>query len=184
MAANPLQDGSVCKRSLALTQNRRRVAQVDRYFMAFRRSRVSERHLQRADMQHHKGYLLADRQGPAYAEILLVRLFRRAGWRAFWVDTYYRRFRDGMPPESGKRQLPAEESRLYDKIVAANGGSRAGCWDIWAWKGGRHLFVEAKMGGHDRIRDSQVRWVRAATEGARVPRHSFCVAEWYLELDR
>src|SRR2546426_11474319 len=100
MLGHPLQATSVCQGSLPLREQGRRVAEVQRYIMAFRRFPARPHELGRKDT-HDKSYLLADRQGPAYAEIVLVRIFRRFDWHAVWIDTYRKGVCwEGMPYES------------------------------------------------------------------------------------
>jgi len=62
--------------------------------------------------------------------------------------------------------------RIYERAVAANG-----CWDVFSWRGGEHLFAEFKGHGHDRIPDSQRRWLQAALECG-LPLTSFLIVEW------
>lgn len=177
MSDNPLERAALCNGSLTLSERGRRVADVERYVMAFKAFPARPLDFRRKDT-HDKGYLLDDRLGPAYAEIVLARVLRRAGWRAVWIDSYQGvHFWDGMPYESEETDLPEPQRRLHEKIRRANKSRRGGCWDVWAWRGHRNVFVEAKMGHHDSIRANQVRWFQAATGRVGLPRSSFCVAE-------
>ncbi|HNU57075.1 MAG TPA: hypothetical protein PKN30_10840, partial [Flavobacteriales bacterium] len=58
-----------------------------------------------------------------------------------------------------------------------NGDSFAGCWDVVAWKDDQLVFAEAKKAKHDRLRDTQVRWVEAALQCG-LTEENFLVVEW------
>jgi hypothetical protein len=150
---------------------------VRRFTLSFGTPQTTAKALAGKDT-HKKRYLLAGKPHPAYAEILLVRLLHHQGWNAVWIDSYKGKFWSEMPFASEECYLPYRECRLYEKIRIANDGRRGGCWDIWAWRGNRHLFIEAKRARHDTIRAKQVRWYAVATKTVGLPERSFCVAEW------
>ena len=127
---------------------------------------------------HRKRYLL--RPGAIYAEVLLVRLLRDAGWKAVWIDTFRDKIWDDMPSTGREAGLPKSELDLYCRIRRANRWERGGCWDIWAWHEGSmaRLFVEAKR-KDDEVGVKQVKWFESA-KSARVPARQFCIVEWTL----
>jgi hypothetical protein len=65
----------------------------------------------------------------------------------------------------------------FGRVASANGGSFAGCWDVFAWKGSARLFVDAKWAGKDRIRSTQLRWLENALR-AGLTGDCFLIAEW------
>src|SRR6266481_1850001 len=69
---------------------------------------------------------------PIFAELAILDLLGKGGWDGVWVDTYRKKFRRLMPPESCK--LPSHAQELYDRICRANDGKTSGCFDVFAWK--------------------------------------------------
>jgi hypothetical protein len=53
----------------------------------------------------------------------------------------------------------------------------SGCWHVLAWKGPEFRFVETKLRGRDKIRDTQISWFEAALETGWQP-ESFLIVEW------
>ena len=153
---------------------------VKRLVLAFDEFNAPTTDVERFDTCKHNKPFIAGKPGPVFAEIALVRLLNEGGWEARWIDNYRNKVWCRMPyedPEGPEDALPLREQQLYCRIWRANGGRRGGCWDIWAWRGNRHIFVEAKMmGGRDKIRLSQVHWFRAAISQG-IPKRSFCVVE-------
>ena len=76
-----------------------------------------------------------------------------------------------MPP--AQCDLPEMVQRVYDQIVLIN-GSRAGCWDVMAWKSENVFFIECKRSGKDQVRESGWGWF-AAAQKAGVPADRFSV---------
>ena len=175
MVENPLARVAIHQGWLTIRGGGRRKLRVKRFVLPFRPYEVSKRSMKRIDT-HRKGYLLEP--GGLYAEIALVRLLRRSGWDAVWIDAYRNKRWREMPHREKEARFPDEQLRLYKAIRERVG--RGGCWDIWAWRGHRHLFIEAKRLGSDRIRQSQVHWLEAAVSLG-VPQNSFRVAGWFLE---
>lgn len=112
---------------------------------------------------------------PLFAELVILRHFQAAGWQGVWLDTYQRRTRLSLTEDM---PLPSAPRDLLGRI-AKRAGTTHGCFDVFAWSGGHVAFAEAKRGGRDRIRASQVRWLAAALEVG-VPREAFLVVEWSL----
>ena len=113
---------------------------------------------------------------PVFAELAILRVFERAGWNGVWVDTYRGRYRTAVEQEVS---LPVERHDLLQRIRRA-AGARGGCFDVFVWSSQRVVFAESKRDGHDRVRPSQLRWLRAALKSG-LPRQSFLVVEWSLQ---
>jgi hypothetical protein len=117
---------------------------------------------------------------PLFAELAILRLLNRSAWAGVWVDTYRRRFLERMPTQNTiASKLPAARQACFDAICAANGGSRSGCWDVFAWRGDEVLFAESKRQKRDRMRETQYRWLQAAVRTG-LSKDSFVVVEWNL----
>lgn len=81
---------------------------------------------------------------PLFAELAILRLIQSKGWEGVWIDTYRRKFRQSLPPQSC--ELPGHAQAVLDR--ASNGHKwRSGCFDVFGWKDGQYLFVEAKRKG-------------------------------------
>lgn len=117
---------------------------------------------------------------PLFAELAILQELQSNGWDGgCWMDTYGRRLRTEMPPQSQPVQLPADREALLSDLRERNEGW-SGAWDVFAWKEDRVLFAEAKRHGHDAIRESQLRWLEAALSADLDP-ESFLVVEWQLK---
>jgi hypothetical protein len=115
---------------------------------------------------------------PVFAELAILRIFQRDGWQGVWVDSFRNKFRTDYP--ASDVVLPLERQRLLSGIYE-RAGSKKGCWDVFCWKDdGTYLFVESKRQGHDRIRDSQRRWLEAAINCG-LPTSAFLIVEWKVE---
>lgn len=126
--------------------------------------------------------IVASRGRGVFAEVAIVDLLRADGWEAVWASPFggLRFFADQPNAQRGNTvALPAAVAAAVERITAQNGTS-AGMFDVLAWKGGDLLFVEAKRRGHDRIRETQRKWVRAALQVGFSP-HQFAVFEWSLD---
>jgi protein-S-isoprenylcysteine O-methyltransferase Ste14 len=115
---------------------------------------------------------------PVFAELAILGVLERAGWDGVWVDTYRRKFRRSMPPESSK--LPPHALELYERICRANGGKASGCFDVFAWKDGEYVFVESKRKSKDSIQRTQKAWVEAALATG-IELGSLLICEWDLK---
>lgn len=119
--------------------------------------------------------ILDFRGKPVFAELAVLRILERKGWNGVWVNSFHSRFHNQMLDKPAC-DLPEKQQKLFNKIKAAK-GSRGGCWDVFAWKGRKVLFVETKRRKHDRITKSQIAWLEAALRIG-VPLKSFWVVEW------
>ena len=112
---------------------------------------------------------------PEFAELGILRIFERDGWKGVWVDTYRNKFRTRYWPENAVT-LPDEKETLLKSIYEVN-ESRAGCFDVFCWKDKDYIFVESKRRDEDKIRDTQKRWLQAALKCG-VPRKSLLFVQW------
>lgn len=118
---------------------------------------------------------------PVFAEIAILRLLQRTGWSGVWVDTFRRTYRRSYWREGETITLPEKVQRLIDTIEMEN-GSASGCFDVCAWTEVDVLFAEAKRKGHDRIRQTQKRWIDSALK-AELPLDALLVVEWSIRDD-
>ena len=115
---------------------------------------------------------------PVFAELAILGVRRQARWDGVWVDTYRRKFRQSLPPDCC--ELPARAQGLYERIRKTNGGKSSGCFDVFAWKGTKYLFIESKRKSADAIQQTQKTWIEAALK-AGVPVDALLICEWSLE---
>jgi hypothetical protein len=120
---------------------------------------------------NHKAVLNVDGE-PVFAELAVVRLLARKALDAVWVSS---KFRCDFPPSC--HELPARPQSIFDQIVRANAGKRAGCWDVLAWDNREVFFIECKRRGRDQIRPSQAEWLAAALSSGLLP-SAFLILEW------
>jgi hypothetical protein len=113
--------------------------------------------------------------------LVILRAFQRSGWDGVWVDTFGGKYRVGYWSDGSEVDLAPEREGLL-KSISEESGARGGCWDVLCWKGGVHLFAEAKRRGKDKIRESQHQWLEAALRVGFSPT-SFLVVEWSLQRE-
>jgi hypothetical protein len=118
---------------------------------------------------------------PAFAELAILWALQSIGWDGVWIDTYSRVYRTGYW-DSAPADLPAKPAALLERIQK-EAGSRFGAWDVFCCRGDSVLFAESKRAGHDKIRDSQVKWLEAAMR-AGFSADDFLIVEWSLESER
>lgn len=122
---------------------------------------------------------------PVYAELAILRLLERAGWRGAWVNAYRREFRTGLPNRTapiGFASGPA--SALVHRLIHER-GSFVGCPDVAvADKRGAVLLVEAMRWGEGsgRLAAERLAWIAAALDHD-VPTACFLVVEWSVAAD-
>jgi hypothetical protein len=114
---------------------------------------------------------------PQFAELGILRIFERDGWKGVWVDTYRNKFRTRYWPKNAVT-LPKDKESLLNSIYEV-AESRQGCFDVFCWRGGNYIFAESKRRGEDKIRDTQKRWLQAAIK-CDVPRKSLLFIEWEI----
>ena len=141
-----------------------------------------------------------------FAELGLLRLLERKGWSGRWVNPYAARAEGGVAardpkmltswhPDLTRAQqahvpIEGEPRELLTAIARRNakfsGRARyekdewyGGCWDVFAWKDDRFVFVESKY--KDLVKSSQLGWLRAALDldDERLRPDSFVLARWH-----
>jgi hypothetical protein len=83
-----------------------------------------------------------------------------------------------MPTVSDPVELPASASELVAEIKERT-GTKAGVWDVLAWRRDSFRFVEAKRRGRDRIQPAQRAFLEAALHAGQPP-EAFLVVSWSL----
>ena len=92
--------------------------------------------------------------------------YRRCYRRSYWGDTVL--------------SLPRRPAAALEAIRAV-AAKQARCWDVFCWRDdGAIVFAEAKRSGKDRIRESQVAWLRAALQ-AGWEASDFLIVQWSLD---
>lgn len=114
---------------------------------------------------------------PVYPELAVVRLLKKHGFDAVWIDSYRGKFWESM---SHERTLPDAAREAYAKILQGNSGKRGGFWDVMAWRENEFVFVELKQNTpecRDRISEKQRNWLQAALR-AGFAEACFSMCEW------
>jgi hypothetical protein len=111
---------------------------------------------------------------PMFAELAILKVFQEDGWDGVWVDTFGHRYLTSWG--GGGVDLPEDKERLLQRIFE-RAGTKAGCFDVFCWKGDSVVFAESKRASKDRFRDTQYRWVEAAIASG-APPESLLVVEW------
>jgi hypothetical protein len=112
-----------------------------------------------------------------FAELVILRLFQENGWEGVWVDTFRKKYRTAWG-EKGVVKLSDDKLRLL-KAIYARAGSSSGCFDVFCWKGEYVMFTESKRKSKDKIRETQLHWLEAATQVGLEP-NSFLIVDWSL----
>jgi hypothetical protein len=116
---------------------------------------------------------------PLFAELLILRLLEKQGYKGVWVDTYRNKFWQELPHFSSPVIPDRKLLDVYEKIYEEIGGRKAGCFDIIACKDNHFIFVELKKKKEDCIRKTQIEWLQIAmTQNLENP--TFLIAEWSL----
>jgi hypothetical protein len=105
-------------------------------------------------------------------ETAVAKMFRDRGWEAVWISR--NRYIGAFPPLTRCELSTKAEAELLK--VRAN-RNFTGCWDVFAFKRGRVLFVECK--GNDSLIDSQGVWLADAL-GAGFTLENFLVLRFRL----
>ena len=115
---------------------------------------------------------------PRFAELVILWMFRDAGWDGVWVDS----FRQKLWADQGELRpggLPAFPASVLVQIRGSEGFPR-GCWDVICWQGKEIIFIEAKRRSEDSIRQTQVKWLSNGITKAGLEPINFLVVEWAL----
>ena len=102
---------------------------------------------------------------PLFGELAILRCLQKDGWDGVWVDTFHRRFWQGLPDRTEPYDLasaPTFVRATYDRIVSIRGKS-GGFFDVMAWRGNELFFIEYKGKG-DRPNSNESSWIEAALE--------------------
>ncbi len=128
-----------------------------------------------------------------FAELAVLRLLERDGWSGRWVNTtgaggevwkYLTHWDDVPRAEQRNRVLEEEEPRQVLAGVARRAAKRyAGCWDVYAWRGGRFAFLQTKRGPPGaklEVGAAQVDWLHTALlfGDPRINVDSFAMVSW------
>jgi hypothetical protein len=117
---------------------------------------------------------------PVFAELMILNLLREKMWDGVWVSSYGgTKYLREMPRDFRLGQsvdLPAGYKRLLDGIQTL-AGKKGGCFDVLAWRDSQFIFLEAKQKHHDKIRDTQSRWIEAAISTG-VASDKLIIVEW------
>jgi len=115
---------------------------------------------------------------PTWAEFILLRLLERDGWAGAWVKNWGGRafWRD----VEDVAILSASAAERFQQIEKRMGGRGGGCWDIFAARGDKVLFIESKQRGRDRLRLTQRKWIESALREG-IPLPSFVIVEWLVD---
>jgi hypothetical protein len=100
------------------------------------------------------------------AELAVLARLRDDCWDGVWVSAFSRELRrDWFLTDAFKSiadaGAPADVAAVFERLRAANGGSLAGFFDVFAWREGEVRFVEVKNAG-DRLQQTQRRFVELA----------------------
>jgi hypothetical protein len=97
-----------------------------------------------------------------FGELAVLRWLEVDGWDGAWLDTVHdRKCWHGMPTRDNPVQLPPPAQALYKRIVIANRHRASGTFDVMAWRGEQHIFVEYEEGGEQLTRNNRV-WIESA----------------------
>jgi len=113
-----------------------------------------------------------------FAELAILRIFEQAGWEGRWIDSYRNKYRVGYWGENTTKDLPAEQQAVLEAI-REKAEQPGGCFDVFCWRDGEKVFVEAKRKGQDEINDNQKRWLESAL-ALGIPLESFLIVEWTI----
>ena len=80
-------------------------------------------------------------QEPLFAELLLLRLLEKRGYKGVWVDTYRNQFWQRLPHFSFPVLPDKKILEIYEAIYQQKGGKKAGCFDIIAYKANRDFII-------------------------------------------
>lgn len=115
---------------------------------------------------------------PVFAELAILRIFQNDGWNGVWVDTYKRKYRTEYWNNKNEIELPFDKQRLLNEIYEKL-GSKNGCWDVFCWKENEVIFAESKRFSKDRIRETQIGFLKSALNCG-LNKESFLIVEWSL----
>jgi hypothetical protein len=124
--------------------------------------------------------LLCLNNEPLFAELVFLRLLEKQGFTGVWVDTYRKKFWQGLPHNSLPIKPSPKIEAIYNAIYNAKGGKKAGCFDVIAHNNDAYVFAELKRKQKDYIRPTQIEWLNAALN-LKIENATFLIAEWEAE---
>ena len=113
---------------------------------------------------------------PLFAELVALQIFIEQGFQGVWVDTFKKKYRTGLPENSDPIQLPTEINEILTEILEINGSSK-GVWDLLLWKNGQLKFVELKRTKKDKIRTTQINFLKSCLSYG-LKTDQFEILEW------
>ena len=117
---------------------------------------------------------------PLFAELVILRLLEEQGYKGVWVDTYRNKFWQRLPHFSFPVIPDNKILEIYNKIYSIKGGRKSGCFDIIAYdKNENFIFCELKKSKEDKIRNTQIEWLKAALT-LNLKNAYFIIAEWSI----
>jgi hypothetical protein len=84
--------------------------------------------------------LLTFKGKPLFAELVTLQVLKKEGWHGVWVDSYRHKYRTGMPGISDLAGLP-ERQRAFLANIWKRTDCKAGCFDVFVWRGDKRRFV-------------------------------------------
>lgn len=138
------------------------------------------------------GKTLIDVDGkPLFAELAVVDWFISQGWDARWVCTYGRNKMNPLFLTSwsdcsvkGQKSKQFSNDKVHEtlmRIAEINDNSFGGCWDVVAYKGEELLFVECKKYKCDRIRETQLKWLKSSLQYG-LQKENFRILQWRTDI--
>lgn len=110
-----------------------------------------------------------------FAELALLRLLEKDGWKGRWVNTYSAKGEVWKylthwadVPRAEQRNRPIEDAeprQLLARIAGRSKGRYRGCWDTVAWRGGDYVFLQAKRTSSpekDMVKPEHAEWLHTA----------------------
>ena len=131
---------------------------------AFKRTRITT----------HKT-VLNENGRPCFVEQAILKILEADGWSGLWIGALGRSFQTST---CGEGKLPKHLIVLMNDIYT-HAVTRAGCFDVIAWKGEDVLFAEARWKGKELIGRTRLRWLSAALRAGLSP-EAFLIVEWEL----
>ena len=115
-----------------------------------------------------------------FAELAILSLLNDSGWDGVWVETYGgRHFLQDMPTNWKLSQqhttIPKDKEDLLNKIWKA--GKTTACFDVFAWKDDKVVFIEGKHKGKDKLTKAQTKFIEGAI-ACGIKKENMIISEW------
>ena len=113
-----------------------------------------------------------------FVELAVLAMFKKDGWNGVWADSFHRKLWADFPGKADPVGLPDKIKVKLMNLFDHKNIFKIGAWDLILWKGKKLLFVECKgIPSHDKIRDSQVSFMKRALDNG-FTIDNFVVVEW------